>query len=130
MPTASVTPRRIQIHKAGEDEAEWRTTIMATGIAGAVGNGGPFQWSQDGVSDNRTYTFDPNMNWLFYVPPGGKIRLAFFGYEEDGGLFDPSDTLPGIAVDLDPITAGSEYSIPVDAGEFAYTLVWGVNVLP
>jgi len=81
----------------------------------------------DRVNDNRTYDFDVK-DWVFVTPPGRPIRITVLGYEKDGGfLGDPSDTLPGFAVDLDPTTVGPEFRTDVnDGAEFSYTVVWGV----
>jgi hypothetical protein len=62
---------------------------------------------------------------MFLLPPGERIRITTFGFEEDGGLFDPSDQLPGFAVDVDPATAGQDFRITggSDGAEFFYTIV-------
>jgi len=125
MPIVNVTPKRIEIHKAGEGDAEWRVTLGGRAAGAGAGNY-TMNWNQDGVSDNDVYDFN-SANWIFFTTPGEKIRVSLWGYEEDGGLFDPSDTLPGVAFDVDPGTAAPELRVDADNGEFSYTLVWGFS---
>ena len=60
---------------------------------------------------------------------GEKININTWGYEEDGGLFDPSDTLPGVGIAVDPTTAGNDFRILAANDEFSYTVVMSFNVI-
>jgi hypothetical protein len=126
MPFVTTTIKRIEVHKAGEDEAEWRLTIRGKAAAGGSGD---YErgWHADTVSNNSSHSIDTS--WLFILNQGEKININIFGYEEDGGLFDPSDTLPGVGVAVDPTTAGNDFRITGDNGEFAYTIVMSFVVI-
>jgi hypothetical protein len=103
-----VTLQRIEVHRAGEDKSEWRMKIEGNATAGKTG-GYEKTWESDGVMNESSR--DLNTEWLFDLKPNERIRIKTSGLELDGGIFDPDDVLPGVEVDVDPRTAGNQYSV-------------------
>ena len=116
----------IRVHKAGESHAEWNLTFLGQATAGGWGNYSYF-WDWDDVTDNWTYII--GQKWLFALSPGEKIRLILVGVELDD--IDPNDPLPGVAVNIDPITAGPNFQITAGdpGGNFHYTVNYTFNVI-
>ena len=67
MPFVNATVRRIEVHAAGEGEAEWRLNIRGKAAAGGSGEY-EAAWHADEVSDGNHYPIGP-----------GRFNVYIFG---------------------------------------------------
>jgi hypothetical protein len=114
---------RIEVHEAGEDHAYWQLTFVGQAAGGGFGDYS-YLWDWDDVTSN--FTYNVGAKWLFNLSPGEKIRIVMFGQEVDN--VGPNDSLPGVAVLVDPATAGQDYRVSGSDGEFSYTASFSFTV--
>ncbi|HYI85041.1 MAG TPA: hypothetical protein VEX11_17775, partial [Acetobacteraceae bacterium] len=90
-------------------------------------------WNVDGVSDGDHYNFIDFNGGLpkttnIWLNGGEALVFYAIGVEEDGGLFDPHDRIPGILNRIDPFEFEGGFTIRQRNSEFDYTLHFGLDV--
>jgi hypothetical protein len=130
MKVVRLTLNKIEIHSAGEDDAEWRFKVSAKTTAGGTGYLYK-EWNVDGVSSGDVYPLGDQA--VFLLNDSEEIFLETGGFEVDNPgfpLFDPNDDIPAVRMNIKPDTAGLAHRVSVSNGEFDYTLEMGFAVKP